>query len=264
VRPWRFWRTLQPQQPAAMRRLLLYWLITLLGPVLMLAPYYMQICIESVATNQAQRTALSRWYASATPADRTQLAADPAALQQSLDRTYPLWNSGQLYRNCLARMMRGRDGQRAIVLGAAWVLWPWTSAAMFLVLRASMRSARLRIGHVLRVMLYSFDVALWAGLAIAMSFALAQVFEHLGANVGWMSDIVESLDTVFLTMLAIAAIRIFFACRLYLRLPHASAVAAMSQVMSFVLVTACLAHTPMFSDSILAMMNDVVRFFRRW
>jgi hypothetical protein len=52
------------------------------------------------------------------------------------------------------------------------IAWPWLSVATLLIFRWSMRRARIRDIHVLRCCLYSFDGLWWAGLLLAVGYAL--------------------------------------------------------------------------------------------
>src|SRR5439155_19681684 len=62
----------------------------------------------------------------------------------------------------------------ATLLLAALIFWPWLTLLSLALLRASMRQARLRTIHVMRCVLYCYDVGIWLAAYVAL-FALPRM-----------------------------------------------------------------------------------------
>src|SRR4051794_26538304 len=155
LNPWRFWTTLQPQQPSSRTRLFVYWFVASMLTVMVLSPWYVDVLQGCVRSNIWERARYTRAYR----ANPTLWLQGKPSLQAFLDDQFPLWGNARLYAQAWQALTGpgGAGGDRSLMLLSAWVAWPWASAGVFLLLRSSMRAARLRVEHALRVTLYSFD-----------------------------------------------------------------------------------------------------------
>jgi hypothetical protein len=176
-----------------------------------------------------------------------------------------LWNQGALYLQPLKRLFSNSysEPNYALLALSAMIVWPWASAATFLVLRTSMRVARLRLVHVLRVLIYSFDAAMWPGvIALAVSLALS-ITAQFTAGLSRFDENHTIAGSCLAAMVVVASVRVHAACRLYLRLPHAAGVVLASQVMALLVVAAVLSILPLTSGPLLELWNDLSRAMRR-
>lgn len=268
LNPWRFWSALQPQQPSSRRRLLGYWIIcVVLAAASLIPPYVEQLRIL------ANRHAIERaWYVKVWPA----LSADQQhavlasrvppfpTLTAFLDNSYPSWNQRELYvqafgtpSNFGGYLFGGR------LLFIAWCLWPWATAIVFLLLRATMRSARVKPVHVVRLVVYTFDAGAWVGSIALTAYGLV-LFNRLLNPTSWIGLEAVQTPLIWLCCLlgALMMIRLFVASRRYLRIRHAMGVAAASQVIAFLLILAVLPRITSRDDTFFSAMNAVIRFFR--
>jgi hypothetical protein len=113
-------------------------------------------------------------------------------------------------------------------------LWPLISAASFFVYQFSMFRAKVREIHVLRCVLYSADIAMWAGLALPL---LAAPLTFLTMPRGLASRGSEML-ILWVPLLAwlIFAYRLCRALKLYLRFSHVIAMVVFGQIITLLTI----------------------------
>jgi hypothetical protein len=174
LRPWRFWRDVSPTNPVHAGRLVAYWVLTT-GPIalLVLTAIVAQLTLAARAT-AAYRAQWTPWPGhpgqfryEAAPANA---APDDGytASQAELDQwTPPPWTE-RFAATTWHDDIRDAQGPVLAVAGVA-AAWPWLTAAALLVFQASLRRAKVRPAHVLRVGIYSADVGL---LAVAVAVAV--------------------------------------------------------------------------------------------
>jgi len=118
-----------------------------------------------------------------------------------------------------------------------WLLtlaWPLVSAASFFVFQISMFRAKVRETHVLRCVLYSSDIAMWAGLALPI---LAAPW-LLGTFSMYFVDRVAGMVLTCVCVLAwlIFAYRLCRALKLYLRFSHVIAMVIFGQIITLLVI----------------------------
>jgi hypothetical protein len=112
---------------------------------------------------------------------------------------------------------------------------PTLTAIPLAIFQATMRQAKVENHHVQRCIIYSFDVVVWPallifGLSISMIFVPPRIYRMEEYALSWL------LLMMFPVVWALMALRLAFACRLYLRLRHALAVVLACQVIVFLMV----------------------------
>jgi hypothetical protein len=235
LRPGRFWRTLRPTQRSNTRRLLLYGLAVI---VLYLGlaetgisrfPMYLHYQIQDNSNQQA--SLLGHLPTSA----RGRIIRQYGTLQNYAEWLYPT------RVNALLVMQTWR-----------WfdVRWPetsllaWSAAtlATLLIFRVSMRRARVKVVHVLRCVIYSFDVLLWIAL------------------LGILADILETLPIPYQTaqirrtigewsgpaIVVLVIYRLIMAYRLYLRFDRPAATVLASQLICLLGAIVSLQHNLLY------------------
>jgi hypothetical protein len=109
-------------------------------------------------------------------------------------------------------------------------VWPWVTAGILMIFRASMRQARIKPIHILRCVLYTGDSVMWAAFAAAVIVWLAA-----GRTVVTQNDLPASLWLSFIGVIGLAfplfsLVKLRAACLYYLRFRHAWATVAASQI----------------------------------
>lgn len=130
------------------------------------------------------------------------------------------------------------DGSIEPFLLAAALAWPWLTLAALLVFQASMRRARIRRAHVVRVVVYCGDVFLWVGIAFGV-LGLLRWFEILSRSRMWDDALADrQTAATFLFITLVATYRLGVAYRRYLRFdrPWASVLAAQVMVLLFITI----------------------------
>ncbi len=206
-RPKKFWTRLKPTHPMRLRRLLAYWLIcfALLG----VAACMLVGCVA--AFNWFISRSL---YASARQVPPFDIAFIRRAIALDDLLMFPVWGWG--------------------IFGA----WCCGTFASLMIFRGSMRRAKVKTSHVLRCVLYSFDVCLWVGLLMTILTATVLVCTYF--VVPAFSLLPPAFVVWFLPL--IVFIRLLRAYRHYLRFDHAVATILSSQVIVFLAILTLLMH----------------------
>jgi hypothetical protein len=217
--PRRFWRSLRPEQPSNVRRLIAYWLLTVWGVFVPLAGYVALTCVFEHSNNVPAR---ARIAASLTqPADVNRAIEAYGSVGAYLDWHAPVAPGKAFFGWVWARL---DPGPFAVLLTAAacFVLLPWIAAASLMLFQATMRRTRVRTAHVLRCCLYSFDGGWWFGL---LSFALlAGVLFELGPNLNLPRLLMLGpviIGCAAAAMILLGIVKLLLAYRLYMRFPQA-------------------------------------------
>ena len=135
------------------------------------------------------------------------------------------------YRRDVAELLR----YAALVSTPFWLLtfaWPLLSAASFFVYQFSMFRAKVREIHVLRCVLYSSDIAMWAGLALPI-LAVPWVL-GIGTIARYRAEQAIAILIMCVPVLAwlIFTYRLCRALKLYLRFSHSIAMVLCGQIMT--------------------------------
>jgi hypothetical protein len=214
LNPLRFWRSLSPMQPSRPRRLAAYWVLTSLLMLFVVladwgratAQYWAWQGFNSAAWGQTMPPLTgSNWWRM-------------------------VWN--------LAREVWHDDRgiQATLQFALFWLAWPWLTLGILMIFRASMRKAKVKTGHVVRCLVYTFDIGVWPSLAAVAAVA---VWAILGPDAspgmtGWRIYSVSHAGTYRTGIAACLAllilVRLWLAYRLYMRFDHAFWTILSSQV----------------------------------
>ncbi len=223
-RPRRFWTSLHPAQPARTRRIVAYW------------------CLAASLVFAAMLTSLTQ-TALYMAAQNVPLAANPnrfiadsylqaqliryGSLQAYLDAELPTTLIGAM---CCA-LASPQCSFFIVVPCVVPLLWPWLTCITLMIFPISMGRARVDRIHVLRCVLYSFDVVIWLGLT-----QLLMTINTWVAAAGGPPPAPLFLSMAWTRFALIAPIllyglfRLWVAYRLYLRFSHPFATVVTSQI----------------------------------
>ena len=197
-RPRRFWRELSPAHPIRLRRLIVYWLVSNLG-LLLLVPA--AVLVEAV--RQADRNAAGRLNI----ANVQKLAAirpnlypgirswTPAAL----NRFYPPVTTIGFWRNVFTHGPTTSSDSIALIVE---LLWVGVTFLTLLIFQQSMRRKNIRNAHLVRVAVYCCDYPVLMAILIGL------------ASVSRNYSVMIVIGVLFL----ITTYRLYFAYARYLRL----------------------------------------------
>ncbi len=227
--PRRFWRTLQPVQPSKPRRLILYWVLTVV---------VCSVCLHLAAASYVGLLGYADMksapvFRSAVLAGQVKVRSpvpefgpvglpitDPKVLQRYADQYYPT----------------GLSMERLKWLGKAYVefglathvlllplVWPWLMFASLMVFQWSMRRSKVGPVHALRCTIYSGGTLVWAGLsdlACFLAFMGQTYFRPMrGLHLVFPSIALAATGGLLLWMIY----QLILAYRLYMRFDHATA-----------------------------------------
>ena len=164
--PGRFWKKLKPAHAGNLRRLFLYWLITLLVG-----------CAAAVALDQvvnASLPTLARYTTNAYP--------------DSVDMEIGFYS------------FYFQVGEVAIIHAGMVLIWPVATFLTLLIFQQSMARAKIRTHHLLRCVIYSADVVTWGSL-FCMAALAAYAALVFGGGQGF-----SALEVYLYTCTAIVAI----------------------------------------------------------
>jgi len=236
--PWTFWKTLLPNQPSRPQRIVLFWLGYAALCVLLVMFRYIGDCLEVKAQLQLQRAWTiqslttqyridSRWQ---------KIIAPYGSVQNYVDTIYPAsTNTAQFYlaaaglNNNVNWMNNSRVPHAAPLLGfiAIGLAWPWLTALTFMIFRISMRRKKIRPVHMMRIAVYNGDVIVWGMLLLVPAVILSAMSPLAGMNMtrfgpGMSTALIFAGAAPFVAWI-IYALRLWVACRRYLRFDHAVA-----------------------------------------
>lgn len=219
--PWRFWRSLRPDQPSNARRLIVYWLLTVWGPFVVPVGFFTLTALIHHINNVPTRARVAAW-AQSNPTQAGYSIQAYGTLEAYLDSLAPVAPSREFF----AQVWRSMDADGFALIATpcvAWLLLPWLLALSLMVFQATMRRSRVRGAHALRCCLYSFDTGLWLGL-LGVTY-LAATWIQIAHNpngvprIAMASPLVIGIAAAVLAPLAL--VKLLLAYRLYMRFPHA-------------------------------------------
>ena len=149
--PSRFWWDLRPGQPSNVRRLVVYWvavnILAVALPLTMVGADMTRYAIHNHQNHARMRATASRAWVEAT----YPLPPSPRFFEKYF------WEAG---REILAP---------ALMFAAVYLAWPWLTFLALNIFQISMLRARVNVSHVLRCVVYTFDVLFLfvGGVAIA-------------------------------------------------------------------------------------------------
>jgi hypothetical protein len=258
LRPAKFWTTLHPAMPSRPRRLILYWVLTVLLSSLLLVGFFLFTWAETNAEFQWERTRLLRQW----PGSQT---TNPSYQQWLAQRAPAPPSAPEVLEKAAANDLF----LYVAALTAVVVLWPWFTFFVLMIFRISMRRARVRSIHVLRCVLYCFDVTLWVGPIELVVLGAQALFLKVPQWIWWKDVwvLLYQAHALAALVLAIGAWRLAVAYRRYLKFDFSTATVAASQailVLAFFAI-AINTHTEFgayWQDSLIELMRFFVNYFR--
>jgi len=265
-RPRRFWASLYPTQPSCALRLLMYWClglacISVLWPVLAVYPFRVEAVYQS--RRRANTLAeIQQGYIIIRPG---------VSIQAYLNQYFPSHSTWALMRRDLARYgpLFLLDARRATAFALVPVVvviiicWPWLTVAALMIFQISIKRARLKPVHVMRCVLYSFDVpscalVLLAGVVIGWWAVgwLPTKYWMRGPTNGYF----ETMCALLAISLAMGAYRLHVAYRQYLRFHWPLATVATSQALVFL---CCLVGVQLYNPHLGYMLFSTLRLLPR-
>lgn len=243
LRPWRFWRSLRPEQPSNLRRLVVYWLVTACGFLVLPLAIFAVSCVAANKENLAMRRMLA--LRAADPLFIRTVAEAHGSLQAFLDMAAPLPPSRAFFGHALQRV-RERSGFDAVIAVAlCLIVLPWAVALALMLFQATMRRARVRGSHVLRCCLYSFDNGWWLGVLLAGLFGGVALDLAPRGTLAWLSGVLPQVVLVFTAAaLLFGTGKLLFAYRMYMRFPHASATVILALLVSALALATAIVNLP--------------------
>ena len=208
--PNQFWWDVRPGQPSNVRRLVIYWLalnvITLALPLAMVGVDMTRYAIH----NHQNRP-----------------RAPLVGPQAWVEATYPLPPSWRFFEKYFWEA--GREILApALMFAAVYLAWPWVTFLALNIFQISMLRARVNVAHVLRCVVYTFDVFFLSvgGVAIAASMLLTEV-----GYSSWTGDVsIVWMPVWMLVAIGIFNYRLTMAYRLYLQFHRPLLTVVASQV----------------------------------
>jgi hypothetical protein len=123
-----------------------------------------------------------------------------------------------------------------IVCFWTWLIWPFATALIMLIFRASMKRARVRSIHLLRVTIYSTDAIVWIGLLWLLLFIGEALDPYVPLRLTFSPGVQEGLlGWCFVILAIVLTYRLGSAMGKYLQFRHAMAMAVSVQVILMLL-----------------------------
>ena len=226
LRPRKFWASLQPAQPSSVKRLILYWGLIVGVMLFGLGGQFGRAVINTQKDFVAYRATSAAYFKSASQW-KTTVLAQHGSIQAYLDSQYPEPPDIRFFLLVLSYDHFFRTFLPGLV---GYLLWPWLTILALLVFRWSMRSAKVKTAHVLRCVIYSFDIGIWIGLTVLV--ATGAVFVATSSAV-LILPLQPGLAVLCLLMGGHAVYRLWTAYRKYLKFSHPFLTILASQAMVF-------------------------------
>jgi|CXWL01.1.fsa_nt_gi hypothetical protein len=237
LRPKRFWRTLHPIQPSRPRRLLLYWFLTV-GPAILLT-LFADLALQVAACHHdawEQRRMFSNYVNHGMTAEQKKRPYGFPTSQMAIDHRTPIPTLLSSFRTAWRylgwRLSPFGTPRSMILIRFSLVLfYPWLNLLGLLVFQISMRRARIRTVHVLRSIVYSYDVVFaWPLMAV------------VGAALTFLTNSRSSLELLGITLVPLLLVAVmlvlykqYYALKCYLNFDKPLATLLASQFIGILL-----------------------------
>jgi len=241
--PWCFWRSLRPEQPSNLRRLVMYWLLTVCPVFIVPAGYIAITAVFLHRNNVLDRAGMAAF--AAKPEKVTQITHDFGSVQKYLDHFAPLAPSRAFAAMAWREVRRGEPFALIIAGCACFLVLPWVAALSLMLFQATMRRARVRGAHVLRCCLYSFDGGWWFGLL--MAGLLAAVLFDVTQNPNSPRLVMTAPVVVAFaasTIVLLGVVKLLLAYRMYMRFPHALTTVILALIVTALALATIVTNSP--------------------
>lgn len=234
LRPWLFWRSLQPIQPVRRTRLLIYLALLVLASLLIGCSFIGQTVLELWRQHSAARAwELSYLQSQQGNEHLGEIQKRWGSIEGYLDSYYPVNPFAILARQDLSRLAKS---DLAMPIGI--VMWYLGTLLAFCIFEISRRRARIQRIHFVRCVAYCGDIV-WmlapAVFAILLASSIVASLSGRGTSLGTVvsaDHLHQLMRMTIVAALILFAVRLYYAFRLYLRFPHAAAVVIASQLIA--------------------------------
>ncbi len=223
LRPKRFWQSLHPAQPSRPGRLIGYGLLVscfiLLPGVVHLVPTAIYHSQDNVRTRKYFRAWIRKTPRASRGKDVKRLG-----VEGWLDTIAPRANRIAFWKEVIGLSWVRRSG----IIGGLCIAWPVITYASLLIFRWSMRRAKVKRGHVLRCVIYSYDTLVWICLASCAVFGFP-----VRSSTPWigLSFPVQVSALMLLVSVVLMSYRLCVAYKRYMRFDHSVATVIATQIM---------------------------------
>ena len=238
LRPRRFWSRLHPAQPSVLPRLIGYWAATTAICIAALAGAWLGLAVDvarSTITTPANRAAVAASLRNPRTVREKGLAlravGQYGSIQAYIDTVHPAALTPRVVWAVLQPNLA-----LGILMGQILVIlaWPWMTFATLMIFQSSMQRHHVRPIHVLRCVLYGFDVVLWIGLALAVTSMAGATLLGAGRGAGLLIN--HAISASVAATMVLFTYRLRVAHRHYLRVRHPMAIVLASQIIVALLV----------------------------
>jgi len=224
VRPGKFWKTLKPAHRGNLRRLFLYWFITLLFGFAAAAA--LDQVFKALLPTLARYTTNAYFYPYV-------IGPGPA---------FPLSSSGpdSVDLDISYFHLRFHVQQVAVIYAGAILIWPAATFLALLIFQQSMARAKIRTRHLLRCVIYSADGVIWASLLCLLALAAYAACVLSAGPPGF--SVLEVYLYLCAAIVTVFCIRLGIALHAYLQMDRAFWMVLATQVLvALAIVTALVA-----------------------
>jgi rubredoxin len=210
LRPIRFWSSLSPTQPSRPKRLVIYGFFSSLLMLLALVGEWVWATVYEGDYIGNSLVFFRGRFVGTRPGNP------------------PSWDTW--WRMASDALRDSRGFKVILYLTIFWLIWPWLTLVTLSIFRVSMRRAKVKTIHVMRCLVYTFDVGAWLGLVLGTAAVISVWIPSI--TLVPRSDVSPILIGV---VVLLVFVRLWMAYRLYLRFDHAFWTILASQVIVFLL-----------------------------
>jgi hypothetical protein len=239
LRPAKFWATLNAATEIRLRRLAIYWIVTATFVVagILVLPYGNFVVTRTRLAMQTRKQISAMLANPAAAAQTKPILKQFGSANAVLDAYAPLpwsWRFWQTVPGMVTWRGLGRGYSESLVYviyaAALAVLWPWITLALLGIFVQSRGRAKIRWAQLVRCVVYSGDIAIFCGVAAIVLNAFQASFDRRFQG-AIPTDIV-----LMLLLMTAAGWKLSLALKKYLRMPHAAAVVASTQMIALLAV----------------------------
>jgi hypothetical protein len=167
-------------------------------------------------------------------------------------------------------MLSRMPGGLAISVLLVLVAWPWLTLGALMIFQISIRRARLKHAHVMRCVLYSFDLpscglillgcVILGGWGATTLLSTGWFARYNYGTIMWEYAYHDTLVAFLVISLAAGAYRFHAACKRYLRFDMPLATVLTTQIL---VLLGCLAATPLYGPPLVKIILDALRLTPR-
>lgn len=217
--PRRFWRTARPTHEPHRRRLLVHWIcVTTLALLLLTTPLLCSAGAMYVRIYRFRSAWLAMTIQGLTPQQLRLQIAQYGSMNNAAAQLFPYPDLSEVQRLIFPYGF-GYEGTFASILAGATliVLWPPLTLATLMLYRRVFRHAKIRIEHVMRMIVYGTDIFPLVGLGLGVEWWFKRPYDPFFWSV--TGPLPGNVVCVLVLMIMLLLYRLLVANQLYLRLP---------------------------------------------